>query len=80
MADDIVGRLQYAAWLNPSEGDTAEAHFLAADALAEIERLRSAGDALAATWPEEDQCNCSNADCRAVVAAFAAWKEARRGS
>ena len=45
----------------------------------EIERLRAAGDALAATWPEEDRCNCSNADCRAVVAAVAAWKEARRG-
>ena len=52
MADDIVGRLQYAAWLNPSEGDTAEAHFLAADALAEIERLRAENDRLQ-RWQRE---------------------------
>ena len=38
--DDIVERLRYEAWHNPSEGDTADAHYLAADALAEIERLR----------------------------------------
>lgn len=45
----------------------------------EIERLRAAGDALAATWPEEDRCGCNNKDCRAVAAAYDAWQEARRG-
>ena len=48
MADDIVERLRYEAWHNPSEGDTADAHYLAADALAEIERLRAALDSLLA--------------------------------
>ena len=45
----------------------------------EIERLRAAGDALAATWPDEDRCGCNNKDCRAVVAAYDAWQAARRG-
>lgn len=40
MDDKIVERLRYEAWHNPSEGDTADAHYLAADALAEIERLQ----------------------------------------
>jgi hypothetical protein len=53
-----------------------EMNQLAAD---EIERLRAAGDALAATWPEEDRCGCNNKDCRSVVKAFIAWEEARRG-
>lgn len=44
----------------------------------EIDRLRAAGDALAATWPEEDRCGCNNKDCRAVVKAFDAWQEVRR--
>ncbi len=45
MGDDILERLRYEAWRNPSEGETADAHYLAADALAEIERLRAERDA-----------------------------------
>jgi hypothetical protein len=37
---DIMERLRYEAWRNPAEGETADAHYLAADALDEIERLR----------------------------------------
>jgi len=65
VSGDIVARLRYETWLNPSEGETADAHYLAADALTEIERLRAAGDALAEAadeWPELVE----------------AWQEARR--
>jgi len=37
---DIMERLRYEAWRNPAEGETADAHYLAADALDEIEWLR----------------------------------------
>ena len=39
MDDEIVERLAYEMWHNPPEGDTADAHWLAADALYEIKRL-----------------------------------------
>ena len=73
MADDIVTRL--AEEIDSLKADPQ----VLRDAIVEIERLRAAGDALATTWPEEDRCGCDNKDCRAVVKAFDAWQEARRG-
>lgn len=88
MNENITNDLrQSAQWINEMEHEswfgTAELQLEAADKIerlrAENERLRAAGDALAATWPEEERCRCNNPDCRAVVAAYDAWKEARRG-
>lgn len=45
---DIVDRLAYMMWFLPPDGDTAEDHALAADAHAEIIRLRNLLDAIAA--------------------------------
>lgn len=82
MSGDIVERLRLLATMYPLLGDVKTRSIEAADAIeqrdAEIERLRAAGDALAATWPEEDRCGCDNKDCRAVAKAFDDWQEARR--
>ena len=70
MIDDIVTRLR----------DQAQAPALAwlTEAADEIERLRTAGNALAAAH-FDDLCDCSDAECVAIIDAHAAWEEARRG-
>ena len=80
-SDDIVRRMELMD-VPPGSYDEETLYDAVAEIKrlrAEIERLRAAGDALAATWPEEDRCGCNNKDCRAVVAAYDAWQEARRG-
>ncbi len=78
MGDDIVERLRYEAWRNPSEGETADAHYLAADALAEIERLRAAGDELVASLTPVSFAG-PHEDMNRLERAYLAWEEARRG-
>jgi hypothetical protein len=81
VADDIVERLRYQAWLNPSEGVTADAHYLAADALAEIERLRQRGDNLHTVAVEmpNPRHNLSWLAWRTQMDnALMGWEEARR--
>ena len=78
MSSDIVERLRYEAWRNPSEGETADAHYLAADALAEIERLRAAGDELVASLTPVSFAGPHEAMNR-LERAYLAWEEARRG-
>ena len=70
MSGDIVERLRYEAWRNPAEGETADAHYLAADALAEIERLRRLGDTLAH--------HVRAGESKEMYSAVHAWEEARR--
>jgi hypothetical protein len=78
VGDDIVERLRYEAWRNPSEGETADAHYLAADALAEIERLRAAGDELVASLTPVSFAGPHEAMNR-LERAYLAWQETRRG-
>ncbi len=78
MGDDIVERLRYEAWRNPSEGETADAHYLAADALAEIERLRAAGDELVASLTPVSFAG-PHEDMNRLERAYLAWQETRRG-
>jgi hypothetical protein len=78
VGDDIVERLRYEAWRNPSEGETADAHYLAADALAEIERLRAAGDELVASLTPVSFAG-PHEDMNRLERAYLAWEEARRG-
>ena len=77
MSSDIVERLRYEAWRNPSEGETADAHYLAADALAEIERLRAAGDELVASLTPVSFAG-PHEDMNRLERAYLAWQEARR--
>jgi hypothetical protein len=78
VGDDIVERLRYEAWRNPSEGETADAHYLAADALAEIERLRAAGDELVASLTPVSFAG-PHEDMNRLERAYLAWQETRRG-
>jgi hypothetical protein len=80
--NEIVERLRYEAWRNPSEGETADAHYLAADALAEIERLRQRGDNLHTVAVEmpNPRHNLSWLAWRTQMDnALMGWEEARRG-
>ena len=73
MDEMIVERLGYAMWFNPPEGDAADAHWLAADALAEIERLRAeVADAMLG----QEQVRMAVADeLASVLASRAEWME-----
>lgn len=73
--DDIVERLRYEAWHNPSEGDTADAHYLAADALAEIVRLRAEVERLrdAANRTLNAFFCCEGLDNTHLMDAFSEW-------
>ncbi len=73
MSGDIVERLQQVAWLDLTAlGEVADT---AATAIAEIERLRAAGDALADNL-HRHVLACGVNDGRE---AMRAWQEARRG-
>ena len=69
MADDIVQRL--VPYFHDEQRMPAG---MIRDAMAEIERLRAAGDALVDAL---DLCECDNEDCTALRDAVKAWQEAR---
>ena len=70
-SDDIVRRMELMD-VPPGSYDEETLH----DAVAEIKRLRAAGDALAKV-SALDLCDCSNDDCMALRDAHQAWKQAR---
>ena len=72
--DDIVDRLR--SWADMFKGGHAQK--LTRDAADEIERLRTAGDALA-YWLRAETVNGAMAVCDGTNEAMNAWQEARRG-
>ena len=79
MSGDIVERLRYQAWLNPSEGETADAHYLAADALAEIERLRAVLDVVDAQVAAYMTESIGSSQAIQTISRLLDPEEARRG-
>lgn len=71
MADDIVQRL--VLFVHDEQRMPAG---MIRDVMAEIERLRAVGDALAKV-SALDLCDCDNKDCTALRDAVKAWQEAR---
>lgn len=76
MSGDIVERLRLLAATYPLWGEVKTRSNEAAD---EIVRLRAAGDALAAIVGDVVVPYDDESKARTMVAAYDAWREARRG-
>lgn len=74
MADDIVTRIRQVAKEQTTLGQALDVLHVA-DV---IERLRVAGDALAAAHID-DLCDCSQSECVAIRDAHTTWQQVRNG-